>query len=224
MGSEARHRSTLEMWRIRKEQPMLERIGKTGIGFMLHSERLRSAVASRVAAKVGAEAVLGFGCEQIVIPDGNGVIKYLFNKTHSEQRTAEAEAETLQRDTDRCADYLGEFWLSTEFDTTRLSRGGYGIIARQKRLVDLTSYDSTLQIAASGETRELAVRINELHEATGLYPDLLGIGNVALRGDTGRLCQIDTIPVSPETQASVTLGSSLTIAEHLEERIAAWAA
>lgn len=225
MSAEARQRTTREMWHVRSKMPIFKRLGKTGVGFAFHSERLQGAVIRRIASQVGAQAVIGHGCEQIVIPDGDNVIKFLFNHIYPEVNRAEAEAEKMQQVTDLCESHLGTYWLPTRYEATRLiGSDSYGVIARQERLIDPYLYFSAYNVEPTPETRELAAEISAFRADKGFYPDLIGARNIALRADTGRLCQIDTIPVSGDELTKILLGTSMTVDQHIQDRLNAWAA
>ncbi len=222
LSAEAKRRPTREMWRVRNNQPLIPRIGKTMLGSALRNERVRAFALSKVTESFGM-SVIGHGAEQIVMVDGADVVKLLFNTIHQDEARVFDQAERLQVDANICQSYLQDYWLSTSFESVALEgRNRFAVVARQERLVNPHLFESASEVEDSAQRRLIAEGITLLYEDTGMLPDLLGPGNIASRAHTGVLCQIDTIPVSEEVLAGVSNGQHLTIGELMQQQVAYW--
>jgi len=223
LSVEAKNRNTKDMWRIRRDQPVVPRLAKTTLGFALRSERIRHRVLAHASAAIGGTAVLGCGAEQLVVTDGEKVRKLLFNTITSEIGQVEEGAERLRSETGLCADYLGEYWLPTSFEPTRLANPNkFAIVAHQEHLVGVNFYKSALDVVADEQRKDFAQRIVALHSATGLYPDIIGRANIAKHNDSGALQVVDTIPVTPFVQSSISQGQSDNNGVLIGEVVASW--
>lgn len=126
ISAEARQRSTADMWRVRDQQPLAQRIGKTALGFILHSESIRNKAVKRVAKFVGGDSVLGHGVEQVVVASGNdAVVKLLIHTISQDRLEVETKAKQLVEQAGVCKEYLADYWLNTQFEPVDL-----GIIDR----------------------------------------------------------------------------------------------
>lgn len=223
MSAEARERSAADMWRFRAGRPLLGRIGRTGLGAVLQSERIRNLAISQTARMLGNSTVLGHGREQIVMKDGDyGVVKLLIHTINQDGSSVEAAAHKLQDQANLCHEYLDDYWLQTTFEAAQLTRNRSAIVARQRILDNPKLYPSAVAIEPTIETRDLAYRISNLHSVSGLYPDILGANNIAREYDDTKLCFVDTIPVSPESQSIVSQGEVLTNGELIRDHLVRW--
>lgn len=225
LSAEARVRTTRDMWRVRSNQPLGQRLGKTAAGALLRNEFVRTRAVGRVARSMGDLAVLGHGSEQLVMTEGDQVVKLILASISKEAKVAQDTAQTLQQQNEAFQAHLGDYWLPTDFDTIRL-RGSdkTAVVARQELLVGPRLYHTAGDVEVGSQTEELAERIRTLYADTSLYPDLLGVNNLARRQDTAQLCILDTIPVSAQSQSNIPQGHTETVAELIEARLAVWAA
>jgi hypothetical protein len=222
-SAEARGRSTLDIWRVRKGQPILPRMARTAIGCVLQSEKVRDTLTAHVARSIGGTAVLGQGSEQLVVEDGESVLKLLVHSISSDRDLVEAKAEQLQTDANHCQAYLGDYWLPTVFECVQLvGKQKFAVVGHQPRLESRHLFSSAADIAPGEETRDIAHRIVSLYEHKGLYPDLIGAKNIASRFDTGALCQVDTISVNEQAQAVVPFGSVEPVGVLISKQLEAW--
>jgi hypothetical protein len=223
ISAEARQRSTADMWRVRDQQPLAQRIGKTALGFILHSESIRNKAVKRVAKFVGGDSVLGHGVEQVVVASGNdAVIKLLIHTISQDRLEVETKAKQLIEQAGVCKDYLADYWLNTQFEPVDLGNNRSAVVARQQRLVDPLLFPSAKDVEVGHDTYDFARRALNLHAVSGLYPDILGVNNLARTQPFGRLCLIDTIPVVPEVQEKVSHGEVKSVGELICDRLAIW--
>jgi hypothetical protein len=185
---------------------------------------MRELALSRVAKSMGAKSIIGYGGEQIVMADGPDVVKILFGTIHSDKGRVTDEADKLQVDADTCQSYLLDYWLPTTFEPLALANGkSFAVIARQERLLHPNFFTSSSQVKDSAELRTVAGNILSLQEDTGLFPDIIGPDNIALRLGDGGLCQIDTIPVKEEVLLGVAKnGQDFTNRELLRQQAINW--
>lgn len=223
LSAEAKRRTVKEMWNVREEQAFIPRLGKSMIGCVLRSEAVRGVALSRVSKNAGGLAVLGHGGEQIVMADGNDVIKLLFNTISPDEARTNEEARKLQTEADICQEYLKDYWMPTTFETVEIGNGSrHAVIARQERLVDPTFYRASAGIKASPKLQDTAENLLRLHSEVGLLPDLLGPDNIEIVSADGSLRQIDTIPVRPSVLSETANGSHMTNGELLLQQVDNW--
>lgn len=224
LSAEAKVRSAAEMWKLRADQRFLPRLGKSAIGMVLRSQRVRSLTLDLITRPLGDVEIISNGWEQIVMADGDqGVIKLITGTIGHDTAKVQATAERLQDESDTCGSYLGDSWLPTTFEVTSLGRGTRSaVLARQERLTDATFYPSPKEIVPSNSVRNLAGNIMDLHEDTGLLPDIFGEHNIAARRGAAELCIVDTLSVTPLLQATIPYGEQLTIEDRTVAVLQNW--
>ncbi len=223
LAAEARSRSAADMWRLRADQSLLPRLGKSALGTVLKSEFIRSRVLATIAGSYGDNEVISNGSEQIVMKDGpDKVVKLLVGSLDLGPGALSVASRVMQQRSDTAEEYLDENWLHTDFEIDELKNGKPIIIARQPLITDANFHWSAANVPTSGESRRLGEGMAALRNQTGLYPDILGINNIAEHGDTGRLQIVDTI-VGHETDLNfVPLGRDTTVKQITDEQIDRW--
>lgn len=151
---------------------------------------------------------LSNGTEQLVFKSKNGqnVEKILINTIGSSQKRAEGKAYIYQTLSDVVHKHLGEFWLDTRFEPVRLPKalGRHAVMAVQPLIEPIEVFPGPAEVldyssdeAYVDQFKELLDRLAQLYKKTGMLPDLLGSGNIALIPPSEQIKIIDTIPETP---------------------------
>lgn len=222
LSAEAKRRSTVDMWKVRSDQRPIPRIGKTVLGGVFRSEAVRTFAVKRIARSLSDLTFLGHGFEQIAMTDGQQVFKLLFNTVHHDEAHVEDIAQKAQIASNTCRDFLGDYWLETDFSAVKLPDARtFAVVARQELLRNPRLLWSADELEAGPERAKIAEDILALHGSTGMLPDILASDNIAIRSEGG-VCQIDTIPVPEEFQSIVPSGQTFTNGQLILNQVSRW--
>lgn len=219
-------RSMSEMWSLRANASIPAKISKAAlIDLPARSQNMRYLI-NRLATKDfdGYRPIGGRG-EQIVMVCGQKVLKLVACLHDVEYSSLEDAAHRLQTESDRCQEYLGKRWTSTNFDVVRTKKNGNALLtAAQPRIYAAISYKSINEIRddqrlARHSRQEFAEATQALYDATGLYPDLLGTDNIFGINDGYGLREmkvIDTIPINQTRHGALHDQTPYTVRECIE--------
>lgn len=227
MVKEAERKSLKDMWKVRRHQPLPKRITKMAVGTVLQSSAAREYALkySKTARDFRGYRRVGEGEDQTVYRKDGEVIKLLYSALRRYPGVKPRDvAETLQVTTDKCKPHMRNIWVPTDFDVVILPVSQEeAVIARQPYMDPRTSYLTMDDLASDScvpnrEKHEFAERMEELHQATGLYVDVLGPNNICLSRTTGGLATLDTIPIGIELQQELR-DDGRTYASHVKANI-----
>jgi len=174
-------------------------------------------IVAAIGRSINAQEYMGAGMQQAVFGDRqkNLVHKVLFESIGLDTDGAEALAAIHQANFNTAEAYLGDFYIPTKFRPVRLAGllGGCAVIATQPMVNPLVSFAHPSGIWRHSrdahyinEQKTLHDRIGHLYKATGMFPDLYGVGNVVVVDDreegTEHIRIPDTIPETRETGLS----------------------
>lgn len=226
---EAEHHTVREMWQFRKElrQPILERTAKVALGAVLQPAPVRDYLRTKCNAdeNLPGYRYIGGGYQQRAFKCGKEVLKLLDNTTGHEGLSLEQIAAKLQGYSDKCEQEVDDqiiAWTPTQFDVVTLPVSkDRKVVARQPYVEPTTSYFDMDELAGdpvvpSETKRAFAGEVARVHQATGLYIDIRGAGNIMRVPN--RYAVIDTIPVDAAGHAG-NAGNDLTIEEDIQMKL-----
>lgn len=201
IGSEARQKTNAEMLLKRSDSPIAKRLAIVAAGSVMRIPFVQDNVHRIIASQIpgSRREIIGSGYQQLVMADGKSVLKALVRTVTDKPKAAYEIASEMQDESDTCRSVIGSGWLATQYDVTTLKDGRSMVIAHQPYLQsgrDVHFYRSAYEVAPSLARRERTEAVDELISQHGLYPDLVGGGNMARTADND-IVQIDTIPIQP---------------------------
>ena len=225
LSAEARTRSAMDMWRLRADQSLVPRLGKSALGVALKSEFLRNKVLGSVAGRYGDNEVISNGSEQIVMQDGpDRVIKLLVGSLSLAKADVEKTVKEMQERSDTAASFLEDAWVPTKFEVAELKSGKPIVVAKQPFVNNVNYYHSAIEVPLGAESRRLGVAMASLQDQTGLYPDILGVNNIAASRSDGGLKVVDTIVGHRSELGFVPLGEDRTVEQITDYHLNRWLA
>ena len=214
--------SSMEMLANRANQPLLIRLGKVSF-----AKLLAPFVPGCLPGELKGLKRLRSGGEQIVYTDGENALKIIFGSiTHNENEAA-AIAHVLQDRFDTAQKIMSRHLLETTYSPLSLY-GWFAVGALQKLQRPKASFRNIEELVAYDDSLGYRRRLNafsaatlELHNATSLYPDLLGEHNVIYRpnSDGGTVSVIDNMLVTPDMQQKIEATTGLPVGELIASKI-----
>lgn len=157
---------------------------------------------------------IGMGAEQIAYGSDNGdVIKLLRWSIGTDLSEARRLSLENQRLSDTAQTHLEAHWTDTVFYPTRMPSiiGGYAVAAVQPRIIPTHTFETAEKIverspssASLDDLSDFVEKIRQLHSKTGMYPDLLGPGNLVLASSSSNLETLSILDTIPETPLKLT--------------------
>ncbi|MEX2007078.1 MAG: hypothetical protein WD877_02870 [Candidatus Saccharimonadales bacterium] len=231
-SAEARRVGYKELKRQRQNQPLPLQIGKAAL-YMALSRPVINILQNHYG---GDYEFIGNGGEQLVFKSDKSqeVLKLIISTAGSTKAEAEQQAEYFQALSDSCQSYLGERWVDTRFRVVSLPFVKKYSVASLQPLIkpersfltaeEVTDFADT--IGRANELDELVTDIQHMHAGSGVYPDLLGPGNVVLTRGLGfgeRLKILDTIPETPDKLLTPLEDAEITRGEAMASKLQFWA-
>ena len=224
---EAQRFSTAEMLAARQDHHPTLRLALVG-AYKAIGKVIVPAMGRQVGGKYFAS-----GFEQLAFRNTDGdIIKLLYNTIGSSEEEAQNAAQKYQQLSDQAQVHLGDHWVETTFYPTSLPKlvGGFAVAAVQPEITPVARFESPSEVSTYSTEpwyRHLvggfSDRINSFYVETGLYPDLLGTGNVLLAGSPNLTLKIvDTLPETPDKLDWTSADDLLTRREVHADLVRSW--
>jgi hypothetical protein len=203
-AANARGRSLGELWRIRANQSLPERIAKVGF-----ARTISLMLPSSIEVDDQSFAFYTSGGEQLIYASSNQMTKIIFDSLSFDSQLAASNTASYQSLYDTAQAHLGSRLVETDFDLRRFRGGIFATVALQPRLEPIKWFKSVPDLVMHRSDESYIAELEGLHEGItsleqngGLQIDLNGPNNILLAedGENPSLRVVDTLPLSHEKQ------------------------
>lgn len=213
----------------RVNQPFLKRFGKAAVGSLA---KLVTPVPTEISEDFQPFCLIDNGWEQVVYSSDTAVLKVNFKTLTKDKAKAERAAERSRYFSEECKRYLGNFWPDIDYGVMQYMPGLYAVKSIQPKLEITKLFAGVPELLGYSDSpgftkqlEDLLQAIKTLNQETGIYPDILGSGNIALARDakgSERLIFLDTQSASPEIQENRVTNRPYTIGDEIDRQLSIW--